>query len=77
MNAHYILGLHLHEKYAKHVFLFSLVSFQNCAAIEKKVTIDSMVSKHTLILISLANYSIIAASILKQLLPAPSFMRWY
>ena len=77
MDAHYILGLHLHEKYTKHVFLFSLVSFQNCAAIEKKVTIDSMVSKHTLILISLANYSIIAASILKQLPPAPSFMRWY
>jgi hypothetical protein len=35
MDAHYILGLHLHEKYTKHVFLFSLVSFQNCAAIEK------------------------------------------
>ena len=46
-DAHYIL----YEICTKNVFLIFLVYFQNCAAIKKKKV--TMVSKHTLVQISL------------------------
>ena len=39
-------GIHLYEICTNNVFLISLVYFQKCAAIKKKVT---MVSKHNLV----------------------------
>ena len=44
-------GIHLYEICTKNVFLICLVYFQNCAAINKKKI--TMVSKHTLVQISL------------------------
>ena len=44
-------GIHLYEICTKNVFLICLVYFQNCAAIKKKKV--TMVSKHTLVQISL------------------------
>ena len=47
-------GIHLYEICTKNVFLICLVYFQNCAAIKKKKKKKvTMVSKHTLVQISL------------------------
>ena len=46
-------GIHLYEICTKNVFLICLVYFQICAAIKKKKKKVTMVSKHTLVQISL------------------------
>jgi hypothetical protein len=59
-DAHYIRYTSLWNLYKK-IFLICLVYFQNCAAIKKKVTMDS---KHTLVQISfipLAKWTIYAS----------------
>jgi len=61
MDAHYILSVHFYEKYKQMYSLFVGQIFQNWQIKNQR----TLVSKHTLILIPLVNWTITAFSQIK------------